>query len=458
MEPHWASHSCTAGISVCRVLSLASASGLALAGCRWRGCRSRAICAGDGVGTRPEERATRFDRTIRVLSQSALPGVNHHRHRVRDSVARRVGWGRDCRLVHADLRTRDSLGRRFSAAALCRIQQLCQPRASTRAEDAVVRWFDFRVLARALPAASRVQCIYRGRRNAGGPCCEDALVPRFMVTSLIRCLILLAVLTAAVMPGPSRYSSVWAQSTHGATAQNEPQASIGAGAHIQPLRPGFDFPRQTLRYEAEYRFWTAGVASLRVERNGSQEHLSATADSSGVVALLFRVQDRFNSYFDAQTLCSARVTKHTEEGSHWRETTITFDYGRGKSVLEEKNLKTGQSKRVENDIPGCVTDVVSGLLYVASLPLQPDATYSFPLSDGGKTVTIQAHVEGKEQIKTPAGTFQTIRVGPQGDYSALKNRGRVLIWYSDDARHLPIQMQARMLWGTLTVYLTSIDK
>jgi len=279
-----------------------------------------------------------------------------------------------------------------------------------------------------------------------------------MLTSLIRFLTLIAVLTAAVMPGPIGHSSAWAQSTPGATAQHQPQASFGAGAHIQPLRPGFDFPRQTLRYEAEYRFWTAGVATLRVERNGSQEHLSATADSSGVVALLFRVQDRFNSYFDAQTLCSARLTKHTEEGSHWRETSITFDYSRGKSVLEEKNLKTGQSKRVENDIPGCVTDVVSGVLYVASLPLQPDATYSFPLNDGGKTVTIQAHVEGKEQIKTPAGTFETIRVGPQGDYSALKNRGRVLIWYSDDARHLPIQMQARMFWGTLTVYLTSIDK
>jgi hypothetical protein len=229
-------------------------------------------------------------------------------------------------------------------------------------------------------------------------------------------------------------------------------------AHIQPLRQGFDFPRQTLRYEAEYRFWTAGVATLHVERSGNQEHLSANADSSGVVALLFRVQDRFNSYFDAQKLCSSKLTKHTEEGSHWRDTSITFDYGRGKSVLEEKNLKTGQSKRVENDIPGCATDVASGILYVASLPLQPDATYSFPLNDGSKTVTIQAHVEGKEQIKTPAGTFQTIRVGPQGDYSALKNRGRVLIWYSDDARHLPIQMQARMLWGTLTVYLASIDK
>lgn len=280
-----------------------------------------------------------------------------------------------------------------------------------------------------------------------------------MVNSLIRCFSLIAVLiAAAVMPGPSGYASASEQSTHAATGAGRPEASIGAGAHIQPLRDGFDFPRQTLRYEAEYRFWTAGVATLRVERNGNQEHLTATADSSGVVALLFRVQDHFNSFFDAQKPCSARVNKHTEEGSHWRETAITFDYSRGKSVLEEKNLKTGQSKRAENDIPGCVTDVVSGILYVASLPLQPDATYSFPLNDGGKTVTIQAHVEGKEQIKTPAGTFQTIRIGPQGDYGALKNRGRILIWYSDDARHLPIQIQARMFWGTLTVYLASIDK
>ena len=176
------------------------------------------------------------------------------------------------------------------------------------------------------------------------------------------------------------------------------------------------------------------------------------------MALLFRVQDRFNAHFDAHTLCSTKLVKHVEEGSHWRDTEITFDYKNGKAVLQEKNLKNGQSKRTENDIPGCVTDVVSGILYVASLPLLPDATYSFPLNDGGKTVTLQAHVEGKEQIKTPAGTFQTIRVGPEGNYSVLKNRGKITIWYSDDARHLPVQIQARLFWGTLTVYLASIDK
>jgi len=277
-----------------------------------------------------------------------------------------------------------------------------------------------------------------------------------MVKSLSRTIAFFLIFTISVVAPGTSAPVVIAQGTSTGTAQTD--TSIGAEARIQPLRAGFEFPRETLRYEAEYRFVTAGFATLRVEREGNQEHVSGTADSTGVVALLFHVHDRFNSYFDAQSLCSNKLIKHTEEGSHWRDTTVTFDYKIGKAVLQEKNLKTGQSKRTENEIPSCVTDVMSGILYLSTLPLQKDAAYSFPLNDGGKTVTIRAHVEGKEQLKTPAGTFQTVRVGPEGDYSALKNRGRVQIWYSDDARHLPIQMQARMTWGTLTVYLAAMEK
>ena len=242
--------------------------------------------------------------------------------------------------------------------------------------------------------------------------------------------------------------------------QTQPEAKIGSASRIEALRPSFQFPyNQTFHYEGEWRFFTAGVATLHLERSGSQNHLLATADSTSVVAMLYRIHDIFNTYFDGKTLCSYRVTKHTEEGSHRRETTVSYDYSRGKSVLDERNLKDNQQKRVENDIPGCVTDILSGIFYVASLPLQPGATYTFPLNDGGKTVTAQAHVEGKEQIKTPAGTFQTLRVGPEGDSGALlKNKGRIWIWYTDDDRHLPIQMRAKLLWGTVTIYLVSTSK
>jgi len=273
-----------------------------------------------------------------------------------------------------------------------------------------------------------------------------------------RCFVLAAALLAPLLPLIGQKPAPAAQKPNvAAPAQTEEK--IGSGVRIDPLRTGFEFPHgQTLHYIGEYRFWNAGIATLKVERLGTQEHVSGTADSTGVVALLFRVQDRFDSFFDAAKLCSYKLSKHTEEGSHRRDTVITYDYSRGKAILEEKNLKDNQQKRTENDIPGCVTDVLSGIFYVASLPLQQGATYTFPLNDGGKTVTVQAHVEGKEQIKTPAGTFQTVRVGPEGDSGILKNRGRVWIWYTDDAQHLPVQMRAKLFWGTLTVYLASVNK
>jgi hypothetical protein len=40
----------------------------------------------------------------------------------------------------------------------------------------------------------------------------------------------------------------------------------------------------------------------------------------------------------------------------------------------------------------------------------------------------------------------------------VKNRGNIWIWYSDDNRHLPVQMRARLFWGTITLRLTSVEQ
>jgi hypothetical protein len=235
-------------------------------------------------------------------------------------------------------------------------------------------------------------------------------------------------------------------------------ASIGPTYFIQPLSPAFRLPvGEALSYEADWRLWTAGNAVIKVENNGSEYHVSASADSTGVVAMLYGVADRFESYFDARTLCSSRISKHTEEGTHKRETTIHFDYQRRKAILDERNLKDSQSKHQEEDIPPCVTDVLSGILYGGTLPLHDGATYRFPLSDGGKTVNVDAHVEGHEEVKTPAGTFQTIRVQPEADSGILKKRGKIWIWYTNDSRHIPVLMRARLFWGTLTIRLTRME-
>jgi hypothetical protein len=102
--------------------------------------------------------------------------------------------------------------------------------------------------------------------------------------------------------------------------------------------------------------------------------------------------------------------------------------------------------------------VLSSIFYVASLPLDAGAVYTFPLNDGGMTVDVRAHVEGREEIKTDAGTFKTIRVQPESDSGVLKSRGKVWVWYTDDAAHMPVQIRARLFWGTLTLRLSRVER
>lgn len=224
---------------------------------------------------------------------------------------------------------------------------------------------------------------------------------------------------------------------------------------IHAPAPNYKFPTgQTLTYAVEWRLFDAGIATIRVDAAGREQRVTATADARGVVGVLYHVRDRFESFFDPATNCSRSLDKKTEEGFRRLETNIIFDSARKKSILNERNLKTKESKRVENDIPGCVTDVASAMFYLASQPLVPNATHLFPLNDGGKTVDVKATVEGREELKVPAGTYRTLRVQAVSTSAPSKDKGAVWIWYTDDERRIPVQMRARLFWGTLTFRLT----
>jgi Protein of unknown function (DUF3108) len=230
-------------------------------------------------------------------------------------------------------------------------------------------------------------------------------------------------------------------------------------AQIIPPSPSYRFPDdRSYVYSVEWHLFTAGTATVKMEPAGPEQKVTAVANSQGVVNALYGVRDRFEARFDPRTFCSLRVFKHSEEGSHKRETEIRFDYSRRTSTLYERNLKTGETKHTENDIPGCVTDVVSGFFYVASLPLQPGGTYRFPMNDGNKTAEVLAHVETREQIKTPEGIFPTLRVAAEAISGTLKGRGKIWVWFTDDGNRTPVQMRAKLGWGTLLFRLQRLNR
>ena len=229
-------------------------------------------------------------------------------------------------------------------------------------------------------------------------------------------------------------------------------------AQIAPPLPNYPFPDgRSYVYSAEWHMLAAGTGVIRMDAAGSERKVVATAESLGVVNVIFPVHDRFESRFDPQTFCSHSIVKHSEEGSHKRETAIHFDYGTKKSNLEERNIKTGEIKHVENDLPGCATDILTGFYYLQSLPLKPGETYDFPINDG-KNAVVHATVDKREQIKVPAGTFSATLVTAEAISGSLQSKGKVWVWYSDDAAHTPIQMRAKLGWGVLLFRLQRIEK
>ncbi|MGB9031441.1 MAG: DUF3108 domain-containing protein [Acidobacteriaceae bacterium] len=239
-------------------------------------------------------------------------------------------------------------------------------------------------------------------------------------------------------------------------------AQVGAAQSAPPLIPpraGYNFPaKQTLTYAVDWRVFPAGTTVMHLQQDGDEERVSATGDTLGAINLIYRVSDRFQSSFNRRTGCSAGFAKQLQEGRRQVTTDLKFDYAHSKALLDEKNLVKGNSKHQEAPIGPCVTDLLSAIFYPAALTLTPGQSFRVPVADAMHTVAVTMKVEARETVRTPLGTYQTVRVQPTADAGVVKARGNIWIWYTDDDRHVPVQMRARLFWGTITFRLTAMDQ
>jgi hypothetical protein len=229
---------------------------------------------------------------------------------------------------------------------------------------------------------------------------------------------------------------------------------------LQPPLPGYNFPaKQTLTYTVDWRVFPAGTTVLHLEADGNRQKVTATADTIGAITMIYRVSDKYQSSFDRKTGCSSGFSKQLIQGRRQISTDLRFDYAQGKSFLDEKNIVTGSTKHEEATIPPCVTDLLSAIFYAASQPMQVGQSFQMPVGDSVKTIPVTMKVEGREEIVSPTGAkYQTLRVQPTADAGVVKSRGNIWIWYTDDEHHTPVQMRARLFWGTITFRLTNIEQ
>jgi hypothetical protein len=244
----------------------------------------------------------------------------------------------------------------------------------------------------------------------------------------------------------------------GQTAAPIPSISAAPASRIIPPSPSFHFPdSETLVYSVEWHLLNAGTATVILKRDGGAERLSSIADTSGVVNKIFAVHDTFRADIEPRTFCTQQISKHSEEGARRIERRVALNYQTNKSHMEETDLKTGNKRQADFPIPHCVTDVVSGFFYAASLSLTPGSSQTFPVNDGGKTTDVKIEVEGSNRIKVPYGEFQALRVKAEPVSGPLVGKGMLWVWFTDDARHIPVQLKSKLGFATLLFQLQRQD-
>lgn len=237
------------------------------------------------------------------------------------------------------------------------------------------------------------------------------------------------------------------------------------GGQVPAASPGTSNPgvlpaKESLNYTVEWRLVTAGQAHLDWYATTPKLHMGYEAklhlESVGLVSRLYKVNDLYTVEM-TPTLCAESTVLTAHEGSRSRETRVNFDPATRKAHYVEKDLdKNAVRSQRDTPIPGCVYDVIGGLAAIRAINLEPGHSTEFHMSDGKKAASVKIDAEKREDIKTDAGTFKTIRYQAYMFNDVLFHRSAHLyIWLSDDSRKLPVQIQIRLqiAIGTITFRL-----
>jgi Protein of unknown function (DUF3108) len=210
--------------------------------------------------------------------------------------------------------------------------------------------------------------------------------------------------------------------------------------------------QETLVYNVQWRLIDAGEARLTQDPKHSKLHL----ESTGLVSKLYKLDDSYDLAMEGD-FCALSTTLDAMERTRHRETRVVYDYSKGKASYVERDLiKNSVMKTAETEIPPCTHDIVGALYKLRTLRLEPGQSTTMAVSDGKKSASARIEAQQAEQIKTTAGTFNTVRYEASVFGGVLYARkAQLLIWVSDDARRLPVQIRIRMSFpiGTITLEL-----
>lgn len=195
---------------------------------------------------------------------------------------------------------------------------------------------------------------------------------------------------------------------------------------------------------------TGSLEVLGVEQVHGAPAMHTVLKVSGGV-LFAKVNDRFDSWIDADGLFSRRFSQDQQELTKTRHR--DYDFSLADGTFREGT--TGATEKLGSQRP---LDDVAFLFYARSLPLNVGEVDTIPrYFKPGHDVILR--VLRKERVTVPAGTFNTIVVQPTiTNVGGLFGQGgQAEVYFSDDAARTMVMLRSKVpLVGYLSLHLNEV--
>lgn len=193
---------------------------------------------------------------------------------------------------------------------------------------------------------------------------------------------------------------------------------------------------------AHVELFVAGRGTF-LNRDGLE--LRAHVETTGVVnAALYSLNNDYTTYIDPESGLPYRSHQVIREGARTADTSNDYNLPVGVSAIPARIAYQGPF------------DFLSAFYRMRALPLT-DAAYFFTLRQDTEQYEVELQVQGRQLVKTNVGSFNTIATQLRVRNNSAADKYRTRIYFSDDARHVPVLITARHPAGEIRAELVSSE-
>jgi hypothetical protein len=223
-----------------------------------------------------------------------------------------------------------------------------------------------------------------------------------------------------------------------------PCGALTAQAAAAPFAVG-----EEMVFKAHFGILPAGTARMRVEgidtvRGRAAYHITFAIDG-GIIG--FRIRDRYESWMDVETLSSLRHKQDISEGRYKRQTTYEIYPELGHYQKNEEPIQPTVSNPLDD---GSFVYAVRAMTVGVGDTLRVDRYFR---PDRNPVVLMGSR---REDVNVGAGSFSAIVVQPRIRANGIfGENGEAEIWFSDDARRIPLRIKSKFAKFSLNLALES---